>query len=93
MKKLNLILETLFMISGLIALIIFFHELWHVLNHGIPVGVCVGLVHSTGGPALAGVAFNPPQPLDMSEEVSAWIFGVVTSGILFLTYLYTEFKK
>lgn len=101
MKKItivNLALIILFVSVGYLALILVFHESWHILQHGKPDGICAGWLNTTSGEGFgSGTIFNPGQPLNLQEENQAWIFGVIIASSLLVTLISTElirtFKK
>lgn len=81
-----------FVIIGYLASIVIFHEVWHIIHHGIPDGVCVGWLNATGGDAVSGVIFNPTQPLNMQEEINAWWFGIIIASLLWGLFVFTQWK-
>ena len=86
----NTIFSILFILVGYLALIVIFHETWHIINNGIPDGICVGNLNATGGTAIAGVFFSPTPIFDLQEEKNAWLFGVIISSILLIIYIVSE---
>jgi hypothetical protein len=94
LKVIARIIEVTILVVGVLALMVIFHEIYHLHLDGEAVGLCIGNCNVYGEFAPAVIYWEHlKEIIPKDEEVKAWVFSFLCTSGAFLLYIFGELSN